>query len=82
MRLHLHQNINRLFHKSILVRVRISKQPICLNTLDHRRIVTVSRQYASGTALVGIANHRKEGFFLRLAINNPVRIKYLVPTML
>ena len=31
---------------------------------------------------MSIANHRKEGFILIIAIDGPARIKYLVTTML
>ena len=45
-------------------------------------IIRISYQCALRMRLMCVAYHRKQGFFLRFAVHNPVRVKYLMAAML
>ncbi len=81
MRLHLHQNMNIFFMRTVHA-IRIREKPPATRTLDHRSIVLVGRQNPLRRVMVGIANHAKQTLGLRLPVNHPIGIENLVTAML
>ena len=49
---------------------------------DHGGIVPISRQHATRTLRIGIADHREQGFLLRVSVNAEACVEYLVSAVL
>ena len=81
MRFDFHQDMNVFFMIAILMTERLGKEAATLTAFNNRRVITVSREHTLGIFLVGIANHREQGFGLLLAINDPIGIKDFMPAV-
>ncbi len=78
VRLDLHQNVDRLHDPVIDAGVRIGKIAPPAAALYDRRIVAIGGKDPERTARMGVADHREQRFLPLAAIDDPVRIEYLV----
>ena len=53
-----------------------------LATLDHRRVIAISREYVIRRGRKGVLNHLKQRMALGFTINNPVRGEDFVAAVL
>ena len=81
VRFHFHQNMRVVFHVAIAAAFDGIKPPHA-HALNDRGIVGVSNHGSLRMARVRIADHREERLRLRLAVDYPIGVEYLVAAML
>ena len=82
VRFHLHQNIDGFRDRAVAMRHWIGEKPRSDRARDHRRVVPVGGQHAGGILRMGGTNHIEQRQRHRDAIDDELRIEYLVPAML
>jgi len=80
--LNLHQDVNRLLHRTVLAGIRIREETPGNTADDDRSVVLISRQNAFAVHHVGVLDHAKQAFFLALTVNIPTGVEDLVAAML
>ena len=79
---HLHQDVHRLLHRTVLASLAIGEEAPGLVANDHRGIVLVGRQHPFAVHLVGVLDHAEQGLFLVFAVDVPAGVEDLVATVL
>ncbi len=79
---HLHQNVYRLLHRTILAGFRVRVETTSNVADDDRSVVLVRRQHTFAVHLVGVLDHAEQALVLRLAVDVPTGVEDLVATVL
>ena len=82
VRLHFHQNVDRLGDSGITMRDRIRKKSNGGCALDHRGIVSIGGQHSGGIPGIGRTDHGEQRQRHRRAVHDELRVEYLMPAML
>ena len=82
VRLHLHQDIDRLDDAVVALRLRVGEEAHAARAFDHRGVVAVSGQHTCGVRGISHANHGEQRLGLRLAVDDEFGIEDLVPAVL
>src|SRR6185312_17537766 len=82
VRFYLDRVLDGFFHIAVFSTLWISEEAPAGAAFNHRGIVAVSGKRELRRCRVRVLDHAEQALFLRLAIDRPARIEYLVPAML
>ena len=81
VRLDLHQDVRRHRVRAVNA-IAVGMEAPDVGTLDDRRVIRICDDGSRRRHFVRVPNHREQRLRLRLAVDDPVGIEYLVPAML